>query len=171
MKLKRFNESVHEDYVEILQDKIKNDKKIINRFEFYFDNMSNTFEWDSDNITIFATPYWEENLNLPIDILIDDTDRNIVFELKELTSQKDVDNTINYYYEIIDSLTLKLNKISELNSVIPIILNKLSIIKFDNIIIKSIDDIKKYDIDELVKLYNYLYKQYPEIFLAKNFNI
>ena len=54
-----------------------------------------------------------------------------------------------------------------MNSVIPIILNKLSIIKFDNIIIKSIDDIKKYDIDELVKLYNYLYKQYPEIFLAK----
>ena len=173
MKLKRFNESIHEDYIEILYAKIKKDNKNINGFKFNYDEFIGTFEWYSEVYSIYATPYWDDSLTIPIDIYNVDGDmfNDSIIKLKELTSQKDVDNTINYYYEIIDSLTLKLNKITELKNIIQILLKKSNSIKIDNIIIKSIDDIKDLNLEKLIDIYDVLNKQYPELFLISKYNI
>jgi len=175
MKLKRFNESVDEDstYIDILYDKIKTDNKIINGFEFYVDYGSGAFTWGNHDFYVYATPYWEDEQFLPISVSNFDGDEiyDRQIKLKVLNSKKSVDNFINYYYEIINSLTLDLNKISELYEVIPILTNKYNRIKIDNLTITSIEDIKESNFDEVIKIYDFLIEKYPELFLTSKYNI
>ena len=45
MKIFKIYEKSHDDLIEVLQDIIKKDNKIINGFDFYQDAMCGAFEW------------------------------------------------------------------------------------------------------------------------------
>jgi len=176
MKLKRFNESIEDDdntYLDILYDKIKNDKKTINDFEFYVDSSSGSFVWSSNDFVIYATPYWEDGQFLPINVINFDGDEiyDKQIKMKILNSQKSIDDTIKYYYEIIDSLTLDLNKISELIKVSEIILNKLPNITVGDLTVSSVDNIKTLSINKSLEIYDFLIDKYPELFIISKYNV
>ena len=102
MRLRKFNENVHDDYVEILHDLIKNDNKVINGFEFNYDRLQGVFEWFSTKFVIYATPYWEDENNIPINIHDVDSSEEIEQDsiiLPVLKSQSDVNDVKNYYYQ------------------------------------------------------------------------
>lgn len=180
MKLKKFNESVHEDFVEILHETLKKDNKNINGFEFYYDGKSGTIEFSSEQFTIFATPYWEDYLNFPINIInVDGTDiLDTKYELRELKTQSDVDNVLIYYYDILNRLTLQLNRISKLIDIIPMILETQRYIEINSEIgdiityhLYSYDEMSEATLPEQLKIYNIIYEKYPEYFTAKKFNL
>jgi len=178
MKLKRFNESIDEDddntYLDILYDKIKNDNKTINGFEFFVDDMSGCFTWSTDKFVVYATPYYDdEPQTLPIEVINFDGDDIYKKQvtLKILNSQKTIDDIIKYYYEIIDSLTLDLNKIGKLIDIAPILLNKSGNITVENLTISSIEQLIKLPMNKSLEMYNYIIEKYPELFITSKYNV
>jgi hypothetical protein len=77
MKLKKFiKESISDDYVDEFQNYIasKYKNKKVNGWLLSVDRMSGTFYWDNPSAvhTIMATPFWDGNEKLPIDVMYDD---------------------------------------------------------------------------------------------------
>ena len=90
MKLKKFiKESISDDYVDrfhkYLINKYKGRK--LNGWSLNYDRMSGTFYWDNPSAkhTVMATPFWDGNEKLPIDVMDangDDTGLSIVYPFK-----------------------------------------------------------------------------------------
>lgn len=176
MKLKRFNESVEEydTYLDDLYDKIKSDNKTINGFEFGQDSMSGCFIWSDYKFAVYATPYYDDEPELlPIDIINFEGDEiyQTQIKLKILNSQKSIDDTIKYYYEIIDSLTLDLNKIEKLIDVATILLTNSGKINVGNLTVSSIEQLEKLPMNKSLEIYNLVIEQYPELFLTSKYNV
>jgi hypothetical protein len=132
--LKYFESDDHSKFVEILYDKILN-KKIINNF--IVNNIQPVIEWYYDDYLIYATPYWEDELILPVNIMIDGYDiEEHSYKLSKMNSINDVEKTLKYYYTIISDTTEKLNKRRTFIELLPHILN----LDFDiNVNIDGID--------------------------------
>ena len=43
-------------------------------WEFYGDDMAGTFEWEKGDYLVYATPFWDGNNGIPVDILNKDGD-------------------------------------------------------------------------------------------------
>jgi len=175
------------DYVKILQDIIKKDNKSINGFKFNFDPMSETFEWYNKEYVILATPYWDNNKALPIDITTKNgdniNDRSI--DMPELKNIRNVNSVIKFYYKKIDEITSYLNKRSELIKYLKLIL-KYSEIKIDTSIngvyIRNIystgqvDAINQTDMNKLTSkeidiILDIINKKYSYIISADKYNM
>ena len=176
----------HDKFVEILQDTIKTDNKTINRFEFDIDQTNGVFEWNSEYY-IYATPYWDSDNKLPINISSKNGDEigYVQFELPELKNMDDVNSTIKFYYNKIDEITSYLNKRSELIKYLKLIL-KYSEIKIDTSIngvyvrniysdrqVDAIDQIDMYKLtsEEIDRLLNIINKKYSHIISANKYNM
>lgn len=194
--LKYFESDDHSKFVEILYDEIIN-KKTINNFIVNKDIQTGTIEWYYDDYLIYATPYWEDKLILPVNIMIDGNDiEEHSYKLSKMNSINEVEKTFKYYCTIISDATEKLNKRTTFKELLPHILN----IDFDiNVIIKDIDyyinyivdydldnnelivatpyvnkktlDINEIKTDDIIKMLDIIYTKYPHIIKSRKYNI
>ena len=170
--IKKF-ENAHDDLIDKLQNNIINDNKIINGFSADYE-MSGAIEWTGYDYVIYATPYWEGEKILPINIMNTDGDeidyKNI--KLSKLKNEDDIKEFLIFYYKNIEEITSLLNKRTELKNVIKILLNSVG-----NIFLKSYklnigdidpDQIPNSDISNLLELFN---TEYPHIIQSNKFNL
>jgi hypothetical protein len=112
-KLKLF-ENFNTDYLiqQFNSDILQGDNKIIiNGFIMSYDNMSGTIEWFNDDYSIYATPYWNEDDEVPINVTnIHDDEKvlNMSVPLKKLEKIEDIIIAKQEYYNIIRDITKKL---------------------------------------------------------------
>lgn len=113
MKLtKLFNEGVSDQYADKFQSYLikKYKGKNFNGWSLTMDNMSGTFYWSSPKSknVIMATPFWDGNDGLPIDVINDDTGDEI-FSLKlPLKATGDMSKDEMSYLKIIKSVFQKI---------------------------------------------------------------
>jgi hypothetical protein len=170
--IKKF-ENAHDDLIDKLQNNIINDKKIINGFSADYE-MSGAIEWTGYDYVIYATPYWEGEKILPINIMNTDGDeidyKNI--KLPELKNEDDIKDFLIFYYKKIEYITTLLNKRTELKNILSILIKYVGDIFLDNykLHIKDInpDQIPNSDIRDLLELFN---KEYPHIIQSNKFNL
>jgi hypothetical protein len=102
MKLKKLmKEEVSSEYVDDFHKHMvdKYNGKKINGWKFYFDRMSGTFYWDSPQSknTIMATPFWDSNDGLPVDVMDKDSGEEVLSTQLPLKSTGDIKkDEINY---------------------------------------------------------------------------
>lgn len=174
MKINKFYENLQDDLIDKLQKIIIKDNKTINGFEFGYDGQTGTFEWTNNYYYILATPYWDGDTNLPIEVNVDG--EQLSFKSKKLPtliSESQIVDVIEYYYNQIYSVTLPLSKRTELRNNIKTILNSVNIIEVGKLIIDSIDDeyidnISNKKVNELLDL---LSKKYAHILHANKYNL
>lgn len=174
MRIYKLYESVHDDLVNALENIIIEDNKTINNFTVDYDSMSGVFEWIYDEYIIYATPYWEGNKSLPINVTSDEGDEitSENFELPTLKDDDDIRDCLDFYYEHIDKVTSLLNRRIELKSSIKKILVVEDIIKAGRFIINDDDNfvntISDSNVKELLKV---LDKKYSYILQASKYNL
>ena len=108
----------NEDLINKLFHNISKDKKIINGYSCSYE-MSGAIEWSTydTQYTIYATPYWEDDNNLPIEIYDRETEDYVVtlnVKLKKLESLEDVKSVKQFYY---DTMEYVINNIPKLIAV------------------------------------------------------
>jgi hypothetical protein len=169
----------HDDFVKILQDIIIKDDKTINGFEFNEDSRSGAFEWYNGDYIIYSTPYWDGNMDLPIDITNkngDEIDEQF-FDLIELKNVNDVNSIIKFYYEKIDEITYQLSKRTELKKDLELILKSVNSINIEGYFTigrhnkvwsKILDPLLD---DDIIDILNIINKKYSDIILANKYNI
>jgi len=171
--------NTHDELVEILQDIIEKDNKTINGFEFSIE-MSGAFEWSSKDYYMYATPYWDGEMYLPINIMNKDGDEihQNQFKLPELKNTTNVNSVIKKYYIRIDVITKDLNKKAELKKDLKIILNNINTIYIDDYFYIHSDDhtdvfekIDKLSDKDIIKIKNIILKKYSDILSSNKFNI
>jgi len=100
-----FNENLVDKLIEIVGYHDKN----INGFSCFYDGKSGAIEWTTDKYTIYATPYWDGDNELPIEFLDNETQEQVIdfqrIKLDELKTMDDVKLFAIKYFEIIDELT------------------------------------------------------------------
>jgi len=185
MKVRKFFESFYTYDLPIhkLHDSIVHDHRNINGFTTYMDN-SGTMYWDLTGVddarySLLATPYWDNELQLPINILSGDDDiYDTVFKLKTLKNDDDIERFKVYYYNIIDDLTSKLNNRLELRRNIETILSHGRVVRVSGGIggkyigwIQSmsdinIDRISDRDVNKLLEI-----TRKSELIVANKFNL
>ena len=133
--------NTHDKLVEILQDIIEKDNKTINGFEFDVED-SGAFEWSSKDYYMYATPYWDENMYLPINLMNKDGDEiyQYQFKLPELKNTTNVNSVIKNYYIRIDELTKCLNKKADLKKDLKILLKSIETIRVEGYFYIHSDD-------------------------------
>lgn len=198
MKILRFNENnieehekIHQydelqkerhlDLINLMYKKFNKDNKIINGFEYYEDDMTGTVEWSNDYYVIYATPYWDDNMYLPIDIAnkSNNFELNEIIDLKLLRNEKELDNFIKFYYNKIYEITSELNLKTELIKDIELILKTTTIainLVINNTYIKEIESIDDINVDilgdnEVKELHNILKEKYGYILMSNKFNL
>lgn len=99
----------NEDLINKLFKEISNEKKIINGYSCSYE-MSGAIEWQNasdNNYIIYATPYWNDDDNLPISIHENDS-QDIVFtsniKLKKLESLDNVAKVKKFYYNTMETI-------------------------------------------------------------------
>ena len=175
----------HDDFVEKLYDKIENIKTPINNFHFDKDN-DGYYSWDNNIYSIYATPYQYGNeLVITTTYIPDESDSKytdkIKIELPKLTSQSSVDKIFKEYKETINNITKDLDrreivieKLQEIKTVLnfPIILNGR---EFKSIEVKGykLNGIyfSKIKTSKLLKIYDKIEKEYPEVLSANKYNL
>ncbi len=169
----------HAEFVKILQDIIEKDNKTINGFEFGIE-MSGAFEWSSKDYYMYATPYWDGNMYLPINIMNKDGDEiyQNQFKLPELKDTTNVNSVIKKYYMRIDEVTKNLNKKAELKKDLKIILKSIETIRIDGYFYIHRDDhtdvfekIDKLSDNDIIKIKNIINNKYSDILSANKFNL
>ena len=182
MKINKYFENVHENLVDKLEKIIINDNKNINGFQFYLDTMIGTFEWSNKDYTFLATPYWDNNKKLPINIM-DNTGEDIDFyeiDLITLENDDDIMDVIELYYNEINKITSSLNKRTILKNNLEMILKSIDFIEINNTIdgkfIKDItffDDIEinKISDNDINKLLNIINDKYSYIITSNKYNL
>lgn len=173
--IKLFEEYEYTDHelVDKLIKKIISDNKKINDFECSMD-MSGSIEWYNKNYNFYATPYWEYENFLPVEIFIDyEESETYEFRLKPLTNLKVFNEMLNKYYGIVYNITEKLNKRRSISKILNKIYDDLSNDIQDKLSI--IDDSKEpfanVSTDELIEIYNEIKEKYPEIISANYYNL
>lgn len=178
--IKRFSKYDDSDDIDLslvskINSIISKDDKNINGFDVVYDRMSGTIEWTNDDYIVYATPYWESRKIIPINIMNqdgDDIDQYII-NAPSLTSENNIPNFIDFYYEQIDNITTLLNKRTELKNAIRLIsksIGKDFLDSYYNIRIKDIDQdqIPDSDVNNLLTLLN---DKYPHIIQSNKFNL
>ena len=169
------------ELIQILENSIIKNNKVINGFKFERDSRSGTFEWSDKYYYILATPYWDGSKELPVNICNfegDDIDFQ-QFDLPELKNINDVNKTIEFYYKKIDKITSDLNKRTDLKNKLKLILTYSEIIINTSVkgeFIRNIYSIEQIDIDKIpqtdvIKLLNIIDKKYSHFTTANKFNI
>lgn len=172
--------NTHDELVEILHNIIEKDNKTINGFEFGIDQQSGAFEWTSEDYYMCATPYWDGDMYLPINIMNKDGDDiyQNQFKLPELKNTTNANSVIKKYYIRIDELTKDLNKKSEVKKDLEIILKNIDTIYLDGYFYIHSDDytdvfekIDKLSDGDIIKISNIINKKYSDILLANKYNL
>lgn len=142
MKIRKFFESLHEDLVDKLHVSIIKDHKNINGFVVSYD-LSGTIEWYNSEYLVYATPYWNGTMELPINIMNNDYDIfDYKIDLSELKDDSDIIEFKKFYYKKIGEITSGLNNRSELRRNMKMILYNGGKIKFNGNNIEIFSDIK-----------------------------
>lgn len=180
MKIYRLYENIHENLVNKLRDIIISDKKNINGFDFYFDNMVGSFEWDGSYYEFYATPYWKNNNKLPVNIYnkdgFDIFNLYQEFNLPILNTDNDIKNCIKFYYKKIEQITLLLNNRVELKNNLELIKQNVGnneLKKYFNVedistLLNDIDNISDKEVNNLLDIIN---KNYSHIILSSKYNL
>lgn len=180
--------------IDILHDKIIHDKKNINGFIPYVDNMTGAIEWSKDNLDciLYATPYWNGEYNLPIDVNFNGEELTAdykEFNLKPLSNEKDIEIVLDFYYGKITETIIFINDRMEFIRIIPEIL-KFTKIEIDNVVgfpknskIISFDGneilfnnmksiyLRNMSSEDVSELLNMIKFKYPEINTIEEFNL
>ena len=180
--------------IDILHDKIIHDKKNINGFIPYVDNMTGAIEWSKDNLDciLYATPYWDGEYNLPIDVNFNGEELTAdykEFNLKPLSNEKDIEIVLDFYYGKITETIIFINDRMEFIRIIPEIL-KFTKIEIDNVVgfpknskIISFDGneilfnnmksiyLRNMSSEDVSELLNMIKFKYPEINTIEEFNL
>jgi DNA-binding transcriptional regulator GbsR (MarR family) len=179
---KRAYYETHDDFVKKLHDKIEKMKQPLNGYYFKCDN-DGYYSWYNDIYTIYATPYQHKN-ELVITTSHIDSDNyvdKIKIELPKLTSNSNVDKVFKEYKEKINNITKNLDrrefiieKLQEIKIVLnfPIILNDR---KFKSLEVKDYKlngiNFSKIKTSKLLKIYDEIEKEHPEVLFANKFNL
>jgi hypothetical protein len=180
--------------IDILHDKIIHDKKNINGFIPYVDNMTGAIEWSKDNLDciLYSTPYWDGEYNLPIDVNFNGEELTAdykQFNLKPLSNEKDIEIVLDFYYGKITETIIFINDRMEFIRIIPEIL-KFTKIEIDNVVgfpknskIISFDGneilfnnmksiyLRNMSSEDVSELLNMIKFKYPEINTIEEFNL
>jgi hypothetical protein len=171
--------NTHNELVDILQDIIEKDNKTINGFEFGVEQ-SGAFEWNSKDYYMYATPYWDGNMYLAINIMNKDGDDIYQNQIKlpELKNTTNVSSVIKNYYIRIDEVTKDLNKKAELKKYLKIILKSIETIRIEGYFYVHSDDytdvfekIDKLSDSDIINISNIINKKYSDILSANKFNL
>jgi len=102
MMIKTF-ENFNEDLVDKLLNDIEDKNKIINGYSCEYESQG-AIAWYNGKYSIYATPYWEGENQLPIEV--SDYEGNqidfTIVKLEELNNVNDIEPFIKKYFDIIE---------------------------------------------------------------------
>lgn len=183
-----------QELVDELHTKIISDYRNINDFFPHYDNMTGTIDWSKDNLDciLYATPYWDGEYNLPIDVNFNGEELTAdykEFNLKPLSNEKDIEIVLDFYYGKITETIFFINDRMEFIRIIPEIL-KYTKIEIDNVVgfpknskIISFDGneilfnnmksiyLRNMSSEDVSELLNMIKFKYPEINTIEEFNL
>jgi hypothetical protein len=146
------------------------------------DSISGTLSWESEKYSIYATPFWEDNENIPISIVDSDGNEFDCYSIKQeyVTSEDDIDDYLETYYEKISKITSKVNKRVELEELLPLIMKAKGEIEFNCIVngrfLKSINNLNQIDlyaimIEDSVRILDILKRRYADVVNSVKYNL
>jgi hypothetical protein len=113
--IKLFEEFKFDYLYKLFINSIIEDKIIINGYVCSYDNMAGIIEWgnDTNEFTVYATPYYNEYDELPITVCDNDDEDvfNTVIKLKELKNMEDVEIVKKFYYDTMKHYLTRLPEI------------------------------------------------------------
>ena len=124
MKVNKFEEDKISRINTEIQKRILDDKKTINGFIVDNNPMSGTLTWESDKYIMYATPFYDDQEHIPINIIDVDGNEFECYSIKQkyVTSEEDIDDYLETYYDNISKITSNINKRVELEELLPLIL-------------------------------------------------
>jgi len=114
IKLKKLVESIDWEYMDNLNSamiKFFTSKKKVKGWEFGYDKMSGTFEWTKPGYVVLATPFWDGNNGIPVNVMKDDGDE--IADLGYVSKFKpsgDVKKDVTKAYNELSKILLMLDK-------------------------------------------------------------
>ena len=168
--IKLFENFNNKNLVEKLKKQILSDKKNINGFTVSTD-LSVSLMWEGNDYFFYSTPYWDDNDQLPIEIFDVNTNEidNFYYDLGTINKSDDINEKLHKYYDIINIITKRLNKRSNIVNTLKKIYDNIP----DDIYEKDLlennpNDFHDLDLTELENVYNDIESYYPELIIIYN---